>query len=170
VRFSRRLALALLAGALALAAAGLALADDGKGKHGRDDDRNGSTLLRSTLAPSVPTDPTFHGVAAAGAPWVLGRGSVRLRSDGELELEVRGLVLTATGNAGGVTTITASLFCGADSTTTAAATTAAVPLSQAGDAEIDAKVTLPTTCLAPIVFVHPNGAAARYIAVSGWKS
>jgi hypothetical protein len=162
--------LALLAGALALAAAGLALADDGKGKNGREDEDNGRALVRSTLAPSVPTDPTFHGVAAAGAPWVLKEGSVRIRSDGELELEVEGLVLTATGNAGGVTTISASLFCGADSNTTAAATTAAVPLSQAGDAEIEAKVALPATCLAPIVFVHPNGAAARYIAVSGWKS
>jgi hypothetical protein len=170
VRFSRRLVLALLAGALALAAAGLALADDGKGKNGRDDEDNGRTLVRATLAPSVPTDPTFHGVAAAGAPWVLQRGSVQLRSDGELELEVRGLVLTATGNAGPVTTITASLYCGADSNTTAAATTAASPLSQAGNAEIEAKVTVPATCLAPIVLVHPNGAAARYIAVSGWKS
>ena len=50
-----------------------------------------------SLAPSVPTDPPFHGVAAGGAPWVLDRGEVRVKANGELDLEVRGLVIPALG-------------------------------------------------------------------------
>ena len=67
-------------------------------------------------------------------------------------------------------TISASLFCGADTDIAAAATTDQVPLSADGDARIRDRVTLPATCLAPIVLVHPNGGLGRYIAVSGWKS
>src|SRR3954453_1018228 len=57
------------------------------GKH------RGNPRLRASLAPSQPTDPTFHGVAPGGAPWVLDRGSVKLKSKGTLDLRVRGLVL-----------------------------------------------------------------------------
>jgi hypothetical protein len=39
---------------------------------------------------------------------------LRLTSDGRLDLEMRGLVIPATGTASPVTTITASLYCGAD--------------------------------------------------------
>jgi hypothetical protein len=69
-----------------------------------------------------------------------------------------------------VKTISASLFCGADANTTPAATTGQVPLSTDGDARIRQQVTLPATCLAPIVLVHPNGAMTRYISVTGWRS
>lgn len=109
------------------------------------------------------------GVAPGGAPGVLDRGSVRLRADGRLRLRVEGLVIpppAGTNTAGGVTSITASVFCGAAAP--AAATTTAVPLSSAGDARIDQRLTLTGACPAPVVFVHPNGGAARFIAVSGF--
>ena len=41
---------------------------------------NGTTLFRSTLAPTVLTDPPIHGVARGGVPWMLDRGSTRLVS------------------------------------------------------------------------------------------
>jgi hypothetical protein len=69
-----------------------------------------------------------------------------------------------------VQTISASLLCGPDSQAGAAATTEQVPLSARGDAHIDATLTLPAACLAPIVVVNPNGNTAAYIAISGWKS
>jgi len=50
---------------------------------------NGNTLLRSTLAPSVPGDPTFHGVNPGGAPWVLQRGEVRLKRNGQFRLRLQ---------------------------------------------------------------------------------
>ena len=63
--------------------------------------------------------------------------------------------------------VSASLYCGGDSNTAAAATTKAVPLSSRGDAEINDQVTLPDTCLAPIVLIHPNRNPHAYISVTG---
>lgn len=142
---------------------------------GRQGDENGQTLLRSAVAPSLPTDPVIHGVAAGGLPWVLGRGGIRLRSDGRIRVTLVGLVIPVAhgsfpaGTARPVTTVSASLYCAPDSTA-AAATTMAVPISADGDATIDDTITLPSTCLAPIVLVHPNGIAGAYIATSGWRS
>jgi hypothetical protein len=148
-----------------------ALGHEGHGKG--HDHRHGGELLSATLAPSVPEDPTFHGVAPGGAPWVLKEGSVSL-STHRLDLRVKGLVIpVAPGNGtpGPVTTISASLFCGADMTeTTAAATTGQVPISRRGDARIrDNSFDVPATCLAPVILVNPNGLANLYIAVDGWK-
>ena len=147
-----------------------ALADDGHGKgeangSSKHGNHNGHVLFKSTIAPSVPTDPVIHGVAAAGAAWVIDEGKVRISKGGGFELEVEGLVLTATG-ANPLTTLSASLFCGAD--TAPAATTASVPFSPAGDAEIETTVTLPAKCLAPVVLLHPNGGVTRYIGASGF--
>ena len=97
--------------------------------HGR---RHAVALINGSLAPSQPTDPTFHGVTPGGAPWVLKRGEVRLKSDGKLDLRVKGLVIPALGTPGPVTTISASLYCGADSSTMAADTTQQVPISRKG--------------------------------------
>jgi hypothetical protein len=137
--------------------------------HGKRDG-HGHTIYRSVLAASSPTDPQFHGVAAGGAPWALRDGSVRLQANGELDVSVHGLVLTATGTPGPVTSIAASLLCGADAQTGAAATTATAPLSVKGDASFRASITVPATCLAPIVVINPNGNTAAYIAAAGWKS
>jgi hypothetical protein len=141
----------------------------GQGNHGR---HNGATVFRSAVAPSIPGPPVIHGVNAGGAPWVLRSGEIRIRRGGRFQVRVRGLVIpNPPGNntPGPVTTISASLYCGADTDTAAAATTSPVPLSMSGDARIDQHVTLPSTCLAPIVLVHPNGLAGLYIASSGWR-
>jgi hypothetical protein len=126
-------------------------------------------VLKTALAPSVPSDPTLHGAAAGGAPWVLRRGEARLRRDGRLAVRVRGLVIpVAPGNGtpGPVTTVNASLYCGND--TTAVGTTPSVPISRAGDARMTGQFTLPAKCLAPVVLVHPNANGAAYIAASGF--
>jgi hypothetical protein len=138
----------------------------GKGNHGR---HNGQTLFRSALAPTVLSDPTIHGQARGGAPWVLDRGQVRLRHDGRLKLSVRGLIIPTLGNAGPVTSITASLYCGADADA-AVATTGPAPLSQQGDGTIRDRIALPAKCLAPIILVHPNGSDGAYIAASGFET
>jgi hypothetical protein len=165
----------LLVLSLALAAAtSMAMAAGAFGDHGgRQRGHHDSTVLAQTLAPSVPTDPTFHGVAPGAAPWVLKRGDVELRRRGRLELEVRGLVIPnppGDGTPGPVTTISASLYCGADSNTTVADTTPQVPIDRRGNARIkDRSFSVPATCLAPVILVHPNGDAAHYIAVEGWR-
>ncbi len=139
---------------------------------------HGEALIDESLAPSMPTDPAFHGVAAGGAPWLLKEGSVRVSSH-RLDLRVRGLVIPnppGDGTPGPVTTISASLYCGADMDpttdmdTTPAATTGQVPINRDGDARIrDDSFNVPSTCLAPVILVNPNGIASLYIAVDGWR-
>lgn len=134
MRISRR-ALVTVVGA-AVAALSMAFAAGAFGAAGRNHrsnhnhrgQRHSVALINESLAPSQSTDPTFHGVTPGGAPWVLKRGEVRLKSDGKLDLRVEGLVIPALGTPGPVTTISASLYCGADSSTTAADTTQQVPI------------------------------------------
>jgi hypothetical protein len=139
--------------------------------HGHGNGHN-EALIDESLAPSLPTDPAFHGVAAGGAPWLLKEGSVRV-SGHRLDLRVKGLVIPnppGDGTPGPVTTISASLYCGADTDTMAAETTGQVPINRRGDARIrDDSFNVPSTCLAPVIFVNPNGIAAAYIAVDGWR-
>jgi hypothetical protein len=72
---------------------------------------------------------------------------------------------------GPVMMISASLYCGADMDTTAADTTKSVPIDRRGNARIeDRSFNVPSTCLAPVILVHPNGNPAAYIAVDGWRS
>jgi hypothetical protein len=174
-------ALAAALGALSLAFAAVAFAAPGQHHHpgsgahhptpsDHPRPRHGVALINESLAPSQTTDPTFHGVKPGGAPWVLKSGTVRLTSDGTLDLEVRGLVIPTTGTASPVTTITASLYCGADAIATPADTTQPVPISSTGNASIkDRSFTVPTACLAPVILVHPNGNPAAYIALDGWR-
>ncbi len=140
----------------------------GKGHKGV---KRGVPVLSETLAPSMPEDPSIDGVAAGKVPWMLTKGSVRLKADGKMMLEVEGLVIPETGKTGPVKTVSASLYCAsASGSSEAVATTQAVPLSAAGDARIFSKsLKIPSTCLAPVVLLHPNGQMEAYIAASGWK-
>lgn len=160
-------------GALSMAFAGGAFGAPGKSHPSHpshDGRRTGAPLIDQSLAPSQPTDPTFHGVGPGNAPWVLKVGDVRLKRDGKLDLRLKGLVIPTLGTPGPVTTISASLYCGADSSTTAADTTQQVPISSNGDARIhDTSFSVPASCLAPVILVHPNGIATLYIALDGWR-
>src|SRR3954471_23196606 len=161
----------LVSGVVALTAAmSMALAVGAFGHRGGHHGGHGQALVDATLAPSVPSDPAFHGVTAGAAPWVLKRGSVELTRS-RLELEVRGLVIPSPpgdGTAGPVKTISASLYCGADLDTTPADTTGQVPLSDNGNARIrDRSFDVPDDFLAPVILVHPNGDATHYIALDG---
>ena len=156
----------------AVAAFSMALAVGASGSGGSGSGDNGSPQLESSLAASMPGDPSFHGVAPGGLPWVLDGGEVRIDDNG-LDLRVEGLVIpkpAGDDTPGGVMTISASLYCGADSETAAADTTRQVRISRAGDARIrDRGFDVPSTCLAPVVLVHPNGSAEAYIAVDGGR-
>jgi hypothetical protein len=169
MRISKRaLVVAFAAGAVALS---MALAVGVSGSAGGGDGKG--SLLKQSLAPSVPGDPTFHGVNPGGAPWVLDRGEARLNGANGLVLRVEGLVIPnppGDGTPGPVMTISASLYCGADSDTVAADTTTQVPISRDGDALIrDRSFAVPSTCLAPVIMVHPNGITGTYITVGGWR-
>jgi hypothetical protein len=166
---SKRIAVALLAAAAFAGSAMVgASALASNGDHG--DQRGGErSVLDTSLAPSVPADPRLFGVAAGGLPWVLQFGRADLRRDGRLDVVIRGLVIPiapVTGTPGLVTGVSAGLYC--DDSSTAAATSATVPLSRDGDARIRATLPLPSKCLAPALLIHPNGASSLYIAASGF--
>jgi len=124
-------------------------------------------ILKSSVDPSVPTDPALHGVEAGSAPWVLERGVIRLASNGHLKVDVKGLIIPGLGTPGPVTSIDASIFCGNE--TTPAATTGTFPLSGEGDGLIKATVSLPASCQTPAVLINPLGISSIYIASSGFQ-
>ncbi len=124
------------------------------------------------FSPIVGSNPgsTIAGVTSGGAPWVVRHGTAVLTDEGRLRVEVRGLILPSTGNTGPVTQVAASVVC----SNAVAATTAAVNLSSTGNAEIRAKVALPSPCLGAVVLIRVAGvnnsplpATGSFIAATG---
>ncbi|HEX4756196.1 MAG TPA: hypothetical protein VH661_10685 [Candidatus Dormibacteraeota bacterium] len=107
-------------------------------------------VLSATLAPSQPTDLPIFGAMAGGVPWSLGHGHVVLRQGGGLSVDVDGLIVTPLGS-NPVPGLAASVYCNG----MLAATTAPVPFSTTGDADIAATVSLPAFCPAPAVLLNP---------------
>jgi hypothetical protein len=155
--------LAVLAAATAIAAIGVTAAVSSG---------DGRTVLKfETMAPVVApyTGATnaIRGVPGGGVPWKLTSAEGKLRADGRLHVEVEGLVLVSTG-ANPVATfkgIASCLSSDAGVPTTVNVSTDPVPATTTGDAEIDAKVPLPSPCFAPIVFVTSGG--GNWFAVTG---
>ncbi len=112
-------------------------------------------LLRSTIIGSNP-NTVIAGVQSGGAPWTVERGSAVLDDDGGLRVEVRDLIVPNLGNPGPVTNVSASLVCGGTGGTVVL-TTDAVPLSGDGNAEIVAKIKVPSICFGPIILVRAAG-------------
>jgi hypothetical protein len=161
MRTVRLAAAAVLAAGAAAAPASAAAAADSYG--------GGRVVFSSTLVGSVPTDPTVHGVAPGQLPWAERAGSAQLSANGRLKVKIKGLVFTEgpfTGTAGPVTSVSASLYCGADSSG-AVDTTATVALTSAGNGRIDEVLDVPDRCIAPTVLVHPFAATGFYIAATG---
>lgn len=141
-------------------------------------DENQKILVFATMAGvDVPfTGPTnaIRGVGGGGVPWTIERGEGVLRADGELDLEVRGLVIVSTGVNPAATfrAIVSCLTAGPVDPATNLPTadivnvpTGEFPATTTGDARIRAQLPLPTPCFAPIVFV--TNAAGRWFAVTG---
>ena len=121
----------------------------------------GSKVLDSRLAAIPRPGLVLDGVTGGGLPWQIEDGSARLFADGRLQVEVSGLVLVSTG-VNPVAAAHAIVTCDG----VPAATTANVPFSPAGDAEIEATVALPSPCLAPAVFFTTGKDA--WLAVTGF--
>ena len=108
--------------------------------------------LHCTLAGNNP-DIVIGGVQSAGSPWTVKSGFASLDASGKLHVRVRDLILPATGDAGPVTAVSASLVCGG-SGGTVESETASVPLSTKGNADLHAHITVPPLCFAPVVLVN----------------
>jgi len=111
------------------------------------------------------SNASLRGLNGGGIPWTLTRAKGSLDSEGNLKIEVEGLVLASGGNAG---TNPISSFRGLVSCVNADGTfanilTAGFPATTGaataggGDSDIEATVSLPSPCIAPIVFVTSPG-------------
>ncbi len=108
--------------------------------------------LHSTLAGNNP-NIVIGGVESGTAPWTVKGGFASLGASGKLHVRVRGLILPATGDAGPVTAVSASLVCGG-SAGTVQSETASVPLSMKGNADLHGHIAVPSLCFGPVVLVH----------------
>jgi hypothetical protein len=126
--------------------------------------------MTSVTGPYVGTANPIRAVPGGGLPWMITAGTGLLQSDGHLVVHVRGLVLAdqppvppALQGTNPVPDFQAIVSCqsiGADGTATISnVSTGQFPASTAGNSDINATVSLPHPCIAPIVFVaSPSGA------------
>ena len=113
------------------------------------------------------TQNPIRGINGGGLPWMLTSASGELKASGKLEVKVQGLVLAAGPNAGSnpIASFRAIVSClGSDASVQNVITdpfpaTTGPASSGGGNAEIEATVSLPQPCIAPIIFVTSPGGA-----------
>jgi hypothetical protein len=111
----------------------------------RADDRDRETTWKA-IKGIVQANNVVDGISGGGQPWstLSGEASVDLRR-GEIEFEVRGLVLAggdSIGTPGPVTAVAATIVCGAG----VSVSTPPVPLSAQGDAHFEGDIVVPSGC------------------------
>ena len=123
----------------------------------------------------------IRGLPGAGLPWTLTRARGALRADGRLRIKVQGLVLandpavpTAQQGTNPQPMFRGLVSCLSEATggggiTTTNVMTDAFAATPTGDSKIDATVTLPAQCIAPIVFVT-NADGSAWLAVTGTQT
>lgn len=122
--------------------------------------------IPTTLTDGQSLSP-LRGIAGGGLPWMLTSASGQLKSDGELKIEVEGLVLAAGANAGSnpIGSFRAIVSCARQDGSFANILTDAFPATTGpatnggGNADIETTVSLPQPCIAPIIFVTSPGGA-----------
>lgn len=126
--------------------------------------------MATVTGPYVGTASPIRTVPGGGLPWMITAGTGSLQSDGHLRVHVRGLVLAdhspvppAQQGTNPIPAFRAIVSCqsiGTDGTATVTnVSTAQFPASTTGNSDINARVSLPDPCIAPIVFVtSPTGA------------
>ena len=124
-------------------------------------------VLAPVAPPYLGAAGTIRGVPGAGAQWSIGDAEADLRSDGRLEIDVEGLIVTVRGN-NPLAQFKAIVSCQSVVDGAPAVTNVSTDLfdaNTAGDAQTETNVDLPTPCYAPIVFVTTPGGS--WIAVTG---
>lgn len=155
-RTSRALSTTAVALAITAFSAAPAFAD-GSGSSGR-------FLLRAQLVGSTPApaSPVIAGINPGGAPWVNGRSPVRVREDGRIKVNLRGLVIPPPRGTGvsPIASVVATLVCDnmvQDSTEPFA-------LSTAGNGQTSDVISVPRHCDDPAVLIQPTANLTVYIA------
>jgi hypothetical protein len=116
----------------------------------------------STLTGAQSQAP-LRGINGGGAPWALTSAHGELTASGHLEIEVVGLVLATTGSnpvalfRGRVSCVKSDGSFENNILTDAFPATTGLASAGGGNAKIEADLTLPEPCIAPIIFVTNNG-------------
>ena len=159
-------------------AAPLALAKHGKGPHrGHDEDRPPVIMAFATMygvdGPFIDPANAIRGIIGDEAPWKLATARGFLTTDGHLLIRVRGLIF-GDGSPnderffrGAVSCLTEDEDMG--TTPVANVLTEGFPATPEGDSTIDAHVTLPNPCVAPVIFVLA-GSEDKWFSVTGFES
>ncbi len=141
---------------------------------------NGKKILQfqtmvGVAGPFVGSTNPIRGINGGGLPWQIDDASGKLSSSGKLEVTVRGLVLLdgppvpealrGTNPAANFRAIVSCTTTIGGAVATANVATDPFPATATGDSEIEAQVTLPTPCLAPIIFVGPS--PTTWFAITG---
>jgi len=141
----------------------------------------GPKILKFDAMVGVPAGLTgsqsqgpLRGINGGGIPWTIASGSGELRAGGHLEITVEGLVLAAGANAGSnpSATIRGLVSCvGGDGSfqntlTDPFPATTGPASTGGGNATIEADLSLPQPCIAPIVFV--TSAGGSWFAATGF--
>jgi hypothetical protein len=119
--------------------------------------------------PFVGTANPIRGINGGGLPWQIDEAKGELTVDGRLEVDVEGLVLLeappvppALQGTNPIPSFRAIVSCLTEadgSVVTTNVVTDPFPATADGDSKIEATVSLPSPCVAPIVFVGPSGTA-----------
>jgi hypothetical protein len=128
--------------------------------------------------PLVGSTDDVRGIASGGLPWELEAGTGSLSCDGHLIVRIRGLVLAADplvpASLRGVNpfpsfrVVVSCLGTGVNGNSAYAnVSTGDFEASAEGDSEIDARVSLPQPCVAPVVLVTGPSGTDGWLAVTG---
>ena len=166
----------------AVGAAGLVSAAAMQGAAASDGPGPATVLKFSIMAPVtgpyVGAANPIRGVAGGGLPWQLTSASGSLKRDGHLLVQVRGLVLArqapvppALQGTNPFASFRALVSCqsigAANSATVTNTSTGDFAASPGGNSKIDATVSLPKPCIAPIIFVTGPTGTDVWFAVTG---
>ena len=116
----------------------------------------------------------IRGINGGGAAWSIGLSSAEVSGTGKVEVAFQNLIFASGPNTGKNTLpsmrVVVSCLDAAGATVNVATdpfpVTTATPLDPGGDGMIEARLALPSPCLAPIVFVT-NAAGTGWFAVDG---
>lgn len=122
--------------------------------------------MGAVSGPYVGSSNPIRGINGGGLPWQIRSAHGELNGSGKLEVEVRGLVLfdgppvpadrRGTNPIASFRAIVSCLSIENGEPTTANVSTDPFPASSTGNAQVEARLTLPSPCFAPIVFVGPS--------------
>lgn len=133
-------------------------------------------VFEGKLRPCLSDGTSIGGVNSCGKRWTLKSGEVDLDRDGDVEVELKGLVLDDAstgefnGTADGVTQVVVSLVCGGTGKAAVVAESDRFPLSKDGKASIETKLRMPSACVAPVILVREiwDGKVGGWLAATGF--